>query len=301
MPKGKPSAPQGVSAAPIPNGAKVTWSPPASDGGVPLAQYVVVASPGDLSCVVVAPTTECDFLGLPAGSTFTFTVAADNSAGRGPASGATAPMTTPRVPGPPQQVVAQVAKGQAQVNWVPPTDTGGAVIESYVAVSAPGNLTCTTSDLSCTIDGLSNGTTYTFTVTAVNGVGSGPASAPSAARKLLAVPTAPQQVKAKVSGTTATLTWKAPKSVGGAPIKQYQVVSSPSGKKCTTTKLTCRVSGLDRGRSYVFTVQALNARGKGLAGQSNRISIAAPVVTQPAPSSPAPAPAAPDKPEQALT
>lgn len=296
MPKGKPTAPQGANASPIPNGARVNWSPPASDGGVGLAQYVVVASPGDTTCVVVSTSTTCDFLGLAPGSTYSFVVYADNSVGRGPASAATAPVTTPTIPGPPQQVVAQVSKGKAEVSWVPPTDTGGALITDYVVVASPGDLTCTTTGLSCVVTGLSNGNAYSFTVTAVNGVGSGAPSPPSEAKKLLAVPTAPLRVRAKLDGTAAIVEWTAPKSTGGLRLVKYIVTSSPGGRECTTKKQTCRVTGLERGRDYVFLVQAVNARGKGLAAQSSKVSVPAPVVSTP----PSSGGAEPNKPEQNL-
>jgi hypothetical protein len=45
--------------------------------------------------------------------------------------------------------------------------------------SAPGGHTCLTSALTCTVTGLTNGSTYTFSVKALSGAGWGEISAPS--------------------------------------------------------------------------------------------------------------------------
>ena len=65
------------------------------------------------------------------------------------------------------------------VSFTAPADNGSA-ITGYTATSSPGGITssaCTASP--CSVTGLTNGTAYTFTVTASNAVGTGSASAPS--------------------------------------------------------------------------------------------------------------------------
>ena len=75
-------------------------------------------------------------------------------------------------PGAPSSVRAVAGNAQATIYWSAPDDNGGAVITAYSVTSSPGSRTCTTSGaLTCSITGLANGTSYTFTVTATNSAG----------------------------------------------------------------------------------------------------------------------------------
>lgn len=67
----------------------------------------------------------------------------------------------------------------ATVSWTPPSFNGGAAVGSYTVKSAAGTQVCPASGTSCTVTGLSSRQSYTFTVTATNSAGTGPASAVS--------------------------------------------------------------------------------------------------------------------------
>jgi hypothetical protein len=90
------------------------------------------------------------------------------------------------------------------VSWIAPSD-GGSAITLYTATSNAGQ-TCSTATTSCSVTGLTNGTPYTFTVTATNAIGISDSSAPSSA----ATPSAPA---APVVVTPPTVT--TPSSGGG--------------------------------------------------------------------------------------
>jgi fibronectin type III domain protein len=88
-------------------------------------------------------------------------------------------------PGAPTAVRATAGDGSATVSWLPPIDTGGMITGYRVTAyqDATEMATVTTPDgaaTSAVVTGLANGTAYTFTVTALNVSGAGPASAPSA-------------------------------------------------------------------------------------------------------------------------
>jgi len=84
-------------------------------------------------------------------------------------------------PGAPLNVIATAGDGQASVSWTPPASDGGSPITGYTVTSTPGGISVSAgpSATSLTVTGLTNGVTYTFTVTASNAIGTGPASAPS--------------------------------------------------------------------------------------------------------------------------
>lgn len=83
------------------------------------------------------------------------------------------------MPGAPTVGVATSGDAQASVAFAAPSFTGGAAITSYTVTSSPGGVTSTGTSSPITVSGLTNGTAYTFTVTATNSVGIGSASAAS--------------------------------------------------------------------------------------------------------------------------
>jgi hypothetical protein len=82
------------------------------------------------------------------------------------------------LPGIPTMGTATAGSAQASVAFTAPSFTGGVAITSYTVTSNPGGATASGSSSPITVTGLSNGTSYTFTVKATNSVGT---SSPSAA------------------------------------------------------------------------------------------------------------------------
>ena len=84
-------------------------------------------------------------------------------------------------PGPPTGVTGVAGDDTALVTWTPPTNTGAGPITSYYVYSNPrtGSCTATPPATSCVMTGLTNGTTYTFQVQAINIDGASSPSAPS--------------------------------------------------------------------------------------------------------------------------
>ena len=83
------------------------------------------------------------------------------------------------VPGAPAIGTATAANSQVTVSFTAPANSGGAAITSYIVIASPGGKVGTGLASPITVTGLTNGTAYTFTVTARNSAGTGAASTAS--------------------------------------------------------------------------------------------------------------------------
>lgn len=85
----------------------------------------------------------------------------------------------PSIPGAPTSPVATPGNTLASVAFVAPSNAGYPAITSYRVISSPGGIIGTGATSPVTVSGLTNGTAYTFTVTAQNAAGYGPESVAS--------------------------------------------------------------------------------------------------------------------------
>ena len=285
VPAGLPGAPTGVTAMRGDGSVDVRWTAPASDGGSPITGYTITAfagsTAGPTANVTGGASTSGTVTGLTNGTAYTFTVSAVTAVGTGTPSAVAGPVTPASAPAAPTAVTATAGDASAKVSWTAAA-SGGSAITGYtvqafdttgaqVGADVPATLT------SVNVGGLTNGTAYTFKVTATNAVGSSAASLPSAAvtpKRAAAVPTAPTTVTGTAGNTSVTLKWLAPASDGGSAITGYSIRASTATGFVGTTltssaALTGTVTGLTNGTAYTFTVSAVNAVGTGTASAAS--------------------------------
>ncbi len=252
--------------------ATLNWTAPSHTGGTPVTGYLIYrgTESGDLTFLWNTASTSFKDTDLTNGQTYYYTVRVSNGNGAGQPSGevSATPLTTPYAP---TDLLISRADQAAILTWVAPNVDGGSSIlyyRVYRGTTLGNEIFISNSTITSFMDnGLTNGRTYYYRVSAVTGAGEGTRSS-SVSVVPATVPEAPSQVTAAGASTKVTLSWNTPSS-GGAAILHYYVYWSVSANGTSTridtlTNSTTFVhTALTNGVTYYYSISAVTAIGEG--------------------------------------
>jgi hypothetical protein len=275
--KANPGAPTSVLVSAIPGGALVSFTAPTYTGVSPISGYTILASASDGSTAAfTAKGSPVKITGLTLGKSYRFTVTAINNSGPGDSSTATDLVMISRL--------EQTIRFDGLADWLSNSGTftlnavaSSGLPVSFTVLSGPaqlqGNLVTLTgengivklvaSQAGDAIYAAAPDVVQAFTVTAF----------------IKPLPGAPTGVKVSVIEDLleATVSFSAPSAAGSTPITAYLIratASDGSSFTLTTTESPVKITGLARGKAYVFTVTAINNAGPGDSSEfSDAISI----------------------------
>ncbi len=261
---------------------ELSWIPPASDGGTPVADYrVEYSSDSGTSWTVYADgvnaATRATVDDLINGTLYRFRVAALTAEGslQGAWSAETTDVESIGLPTAPTEVTAipvtEGAGGTVELSWIAPSENGGRPIQGYTLQYAEfrngaagpwqdyeGNPIIGTS---LTLAGLVNGEAYVFQVAAVTAHGTGLFSATTQPVTVQGELPGPVNLQSSSTPTAITLAWDEPaEGYGAGTAVNYEVEISLGGQ--SMTKLTngarwTTFSGLPSGTTFSLRVRAV--------------------------------------------
>ena len=276
-----PGAPGTVSVSPADKSVSVSWTAPSNTGGSPISGYKVRVSKNSNGVwsnpteytVTGATTLKYNATSLINGTQYRFTVAAVNAQGLGAWYDPAAEATPRTFPGAPTGVTGVGGESKVTLSWTAPSSTGGApVLDYYIEYLITGNANSrkvfapNPTGTTAVIEGLTNGTSYTFQVKSRNEAGlSGfttgtgtPTSTPGLPSGLTATP----------GDSSIAFSWQPPTFTGGIAVTGYEVTysESPDGpwdSKPLGLTTSHTIIGLTNGIPYYLRVAAKNSAGTG--------------------------------------
>jgi titin len=295
-PAGMPSAPANLKLTQDRSGRGVlSWDAPANLGSPNLRDYVVQVSEDGTTWKTIedgfSTTTNLPVSNLKNSTDYWFRVRGENGGAAGQNTafmtlawsnlqvrtmGATAPFAVQSL------AASERTTDGFKVTWAEPEFNGGEQINDFVVeVSTDNGVTwrsakaSVSTSLSYRVGGAAPGTTYLVRVAATNKIGTGEFVTTSITT-LATVAKAPTNLTVTNIGLRSlSLGWSLPTSNGGSPIVDYKIEFSSNGgitwneiSHTASASRSFNVTGLLRGKTYLFRVAAINDVGTGASSGS---------------------------------
>lgn len=281
-----PSAPSPLNVSVGNTNASLTWSAPSSEGDAAISDYSIQYSTDGTHwssfAHTASTTTSATITGLTNGTAYQFRVAGINAWGTGAYETYATALSPGTLPGAPTSLTGSYRDASVALTWNAPSSNGGSPIRDYkIEYSSNSGSTwdifsrASSSSISETVTGLTNGTSYIFRVSAKNDPGTGTASTSSGAVTPKTIPSAPTSLIVTPGNAQVSIAFTAGVN-GGSAITDYIIeYSSNSGSSWNTYAHTAStsspqvVSGLTNYTNYIFRLTAKNIVGNGIASQSS--------------------------------
>ncbi|HTQ58129.1 MAG TPA: fibronectin type III domain-containing protein [Bryobacteraceae bacterium] len=251
----------------------VSWSAPAPNGGLAIANYRVLRSSsptGTFAQIMTTTQTTYNDQKLPGSTTYYYEVEAVDKGVPADVGAPSAPVagTTFGSPSAPSNVAANPASStKITVTWSASVPNGSP-IASYHVYGGPSCSSLTqlavTTALTYNNNSLQPGTSYCYAVQAADKGGDLSPMSDTVTASTYPLPTAPSNVMATAKGKTAmSVTWSP--STGNLPIKYYYVsrglAPGSLSQIATTTKTSFTDQNLTAGTTYYYSIQAGDSAG----------------------------------------
>ena len=269
-----PSPPQNLKAVAGDGFVKLSWNPPANNGGSEVTEYRIYRN-GSLIASVSSSILNYNDTNVANGITYSYYITAVNSVGESEKSN-TVEATPVTVPSPPQNLKAVAGDGFVKLSWNPPANNGGSEVTEY-RIYRNGSLIASVSSsiLNYNDTNVANGITYSYYITAVNSVGESEKSNTVEATPVT-VPSPPQNLTAVAEDGFVKLSWNPPANDGGSEVTEYRIYRNGSLIAVVATNTSSYNDyNVKMGGHYSYYVTAVNSKGE--SSPSNVVYVHTPI------------------------
>jgi len=249
--------------------AKVIFTPPYNGGDpIDLYRYSINNSVSDSGFVTIGLVdSSFTITGLTNGTSYTVKMMSHNSLGNSVESAVSAPFVPKTAPSSPTITNVTVGNQSATVAFSAPASNGGSSITKYRYRLSGGNavditgVSLVNSTGSFTISGLTNGTSYTLTMTATTIAGESVLSVVSSAFVPCSTPDTPIITGVSKGDQSASVTFSV--NVQGSSLTGLRYsLNDASFVLTSSTTSPLLLTGLSNGTSYSVKIQAVNSVGE---------------------------------------